>query len=73
MIPHKYINTWVHSYVKWLYTGTILCNFLEGSFLFCKLKSGSHYVFQNSYAMLQSHNNYSSNKSHISQILVLLA
>jgi hypothetical protein len=48
-------------------TGTTLYNFQEGSFLFCKLmKSGSFYLFQNSYAMLQSHNNYSPNKSHVS-------
>lgn len=48
-------------------TGTTLCNFKESSFLFCKLmKSGSFYLFQNSYAMLHSHNNYSYNKSHVS-------
>jgi hypothetical protein len=48
-------------------TGTTLCNFQESSLLFCKLmKSGSFYLFQNSYAMLQSHKNYSSNKLHVS-------
>lgn len=48
-------------------TGTTLCNFQESSFLFCKLmKSGSFHLFQNSHAMLQSQNNYSSNKSHVS-------
>jgi len=62
----------VDSYIKWLYigrlmTGTTLCNFQEGSFLFCKLvKSRSFYLFQNSYAMLQSHNSYSSTKPHVS-------
>jgi len=55
-------------------TGTTLCNFQDSSILFCKLmKPGSFYLFQNSYAMLLIHNNYSSSKLHLFQILVLMA
>ena len=66
------VNRMVDSYIKWLYMGRLMtrttsCNYQESSFLFCKLmKPGSFYLFQNSYAMLQSQNNYSSNKSHVS-------